>query len=261
MVMTNPFRKVPRYEKLDSEPCEDTVKPTEVFTLSQPCTRLWKTRSLVTVALLSSFLGFLLATALLSWQPQLIVPINTLNGQTSAEASEDIPDAGSFAEERFLDCGSTRAEAIARGCTLDIMADAWLPQACYHADVAEEALSPDTHLAHLGGAGPNEWYLDNNFTRPIPQESLKNLDGLVGYTWETYHLAHCIYDWQASVRAVNRVLRGESHVYVHAKVLEEEHVSHCATVIADHKRRDGVKNIVTFGLGECIRLDKVIRIG
>ena len=137
------------------------------------------------------------------------------------------------------------------------MADAWLPEACYHADAAEKALSPDTALAHLGGAGPFDWYLDDNHTKPIPQESLKLLDSLLGYTWQPYHAAHCIYEWMTITRAMNRVRSGESPVYVHSKLLEENHINHCAMIIAGQKVLEGTRVEVHFGLGECVRLDEV----
>jgi ribosomal protein L18E len=72
-------------------------------------------------------------------------------------------------------------------------------------------------------------------------------------------VAHCIYDWQASIRAMNRVVRGESPVYVHSRVLDEDHIAHCGIVIADRRRRTGAKAEVHFGLGECVRLDEVVR--
>lgn len=50
-----------------------------------------------------------------------------------------------------LDCGSTRGEAIANGCSLDLTADAWLPQACYYdAEAAAEELS-SLHTLEIAG--------------------------------------------------------------------------------------------------------------
>lgn len=52
----------------------------------------------------------------------------------------------------ILNCGSTRAETLANGCTLDIMGDAWLPSACYNSSAAASAFS-STMLANLTGSG------------------------------------------------------------------------------------------------------------
>jgi hypothetical protein len=72
-------------------------------------------------------------------------------------------------------------------------------------------------------------------------------------------VAHCMYDWQMSLRAINRVMKGESPVFVHDRALDEHHVAHCGTVIADQKWRIGDKALVKFGSGECVRLDEVVR--
>jgi hypothetical protein len=143
------------YEKLDSDSSED-ISDSEngtVFHL-QP-TPPWKSRYVLPLAFAFSTLGFLTAAGMLALYWQLVASFNELSSQSSPEIHQE--SSHEVSSDLILDCGSSLGEAMARGCTLDIMADAWLPQACYYADAAEEAMSPDTRLAHYGGAGPFEW--------------------------------------------------------------------------------------------------------
>ena len=178
---------------------------------------------------------------------------------TPPEHSHKLPHTHQPEVDISPHCGKSREEAIALGCTLDVMGDAWLPPACYDSSAAAKALSPDTRLARLGGAGPFPWFLDKNFTQPITQDDLQTLGEQPGYTWETYHVAHCLYDWQMAIRQINRAIKGEEPVFLYPRALEEEHVAHCGVVIADQKRRIGAKAVVKFGFGECLRIDGVLR--
>lgn len=138
------------------------------------------------------------------------------------------------------------------------VANAWLPQLCYDAEAANAALSPASKLAQIGGAGTWPWFADQNFTIPKTyMELTEPRDGEVvgGWTWETYHAAHCLYDWSAGVKAMNRVLSGERNVYVHSAVVNAPHIDHCNFVLADQKNRVRAKTHVKFGYGKCVRLD------
>lgn len=161
--------------------------------------------------------------------------------------------------ESALSCGSTRTEAVSMGCVMDIMSVAWLPPACYNSQLSQRALAPDTILATLGGAGPNDWFLDDEHTQRISAQSLKDLDSLVAYTAQSYHLAHCIYSWQTIANLMNRVMQGETPVYVYSKLLDEEHIHHCSMVIAANHKLRHTNVSVTFSLGTCTRLDSFVR--
>ncbi|KLJ06370.1 hypothetical protein EMPG_10199 [Blastomyces silverae] len=155
----------------------------------------------------------------------------------------------------IMDCGKTRAEAVSRGCVLDVMGTAWLPPLCYDKELAEEAVLPDTNLAKVGGSGKFPWWLSHNHTTEISQDSLQHSDDLVGYTWETFHMAHCLYDWRVLVKAAKRIRSGERNVYVHVALLNYHHAHHCSEVIANQDHRVGGKSKVDFALGRCVRLD------
>ncbi|PGH37039.1 hypothetical protein GX50_00022 [[Emmonsia] crescens] len=155
----------------------------------------------------------------------------------------------------IMDCGKTRAEAVSRGCVLDVMATAWLPPLCYDKELAQESVLTDTNLAKIGGAGIFPWWASHNHTAEISQDSLQHLDGLVGYTWEVFHMAHCLYDWRVLVKAAKRIRDGERNVYVHIALLNYHHAHHCSEVIANQDHRVDGKSKVDFALGRCVRLD------
>lgn len=160
-----------------------------------------------------------------------------------------------------ITCGASRVEAIANGCRLDVMGDAWLPAPCFNSTAASAAVDRTTFLSKLLGKGIFDWYIDSNHTQSVSLERLSELDSLRAYTWQAYHVAHCIYSWQTTVRAVNRVLSGERDVYIPSRLLSEAHVQHCARIIAGNGGEEGILRgpvyaavEVRFGLGTCINL-------
>jgi hypothetical protein len=174
--------------------------------------------------------------------------------------SHDIPPKTpeTKAQTQSVDCGTTRAEALTKGCRLDVMADTWLPAPCFNETTAAAAFSHSDVLANFSGAGLFDWYLDENHTQPVTIDGLAGVDALRAYTWQVYHVAHCIYSWQTLVGALNRVIRGETGVYIHSKLLEEGHAHHCAMVLAANGGEEGFLRgtavEVRFGLGECVDL-------
>ncbi|OJD11652.1 hypothetical protein AJ78_07622 [Emergomyces pasteurianus Ep9510] len=202
------------------------------------------------------FIGLLSLGALLL----IFTPKNWVRGGTcvcseSTVGSKEEPSLLQDEAGLIMDCGKTRAEAVSRGCVLDVMATAWLPPLCYDKELAQEAVLTDTNLAKVGGAGTFPWWTSHNHTTEIPQDSLQHLDDLVGYTWETFHMAHCLYDWRVLVKAAKRIRDGERNVYVHVALLNFHHAHHCSEVIANQNHRVGAKSKVDFALGRCIRLD------
>ncbi|QSS60188.1 hypothetical protein I7I51_04985 [Histoplasma capsulatum] len=185
------------------------------------------------------FIGLIAFGALLI----VLAPKNWLRGNSCvfASGSKEVSSSPQQQndEDLVMDCGKTRAEAVARGCVLDIMGAAWLPQLCYDKELAEESVSPDTELAKVGGSGISQWWRNYNRTVEISQDRLQYLDDLVGYTWEEFHVAHCLYDWRALVKAAKRIRKGERNV----------------EVIANQDHRAGATAKVDFALGKCVRLD------
>ncbi|KAK4240929.1 hypothetical protein C8A03DRAFT_30896 [Achaetomium macrosporum] len=237
-----------RYERLNSdEPSSDEgkPKPRRWYGFCPPATRSrW-------VAVLVLGTTILLVCAAL-YGISLHLHLGKPAGQTTTGSPPPDPRLPP------LNCGLSRAEALAKGCRLDVMADAWLPSPCFNETAAAMAFSRQTILSNLTGAGIFDWYADANHTAPVSLEDLAALDSLRAFTWQVYHLAHCIYSWQTMVRALNRVMRGEKGVYVHSKLLDEDHVHHCAMVLAANGGEDGILRgtavEVRFGLGECVDL-------
>ncbi|PGH07163.1 hypothetical protein GX51_01950 [Blastomyces parvus] len=186
------------------------------------------------------FIGLLSFGALLfTLAPKSWIRGNSCVCSEGTTGSEGVASSTQKDGDLIMDCGKTRAEAVSRGCVLDIMGTAWLPPLCYDKELAEEALLPDTNLAKVGGSGVFPWWESHNHTTEIPQDSLQYKDDLVGYTWETFHMAHCLYDWRVLVKAAKRIRSGERNV----------------EVIANQDHRVGGKSKVDFALGRCVRLD------
>ncbi|KAI0151870.1 hypothetical protein GGR57DRAFT_503797 [Xylariaceae sp. FL1272] len=167
------------------------------------------------------------------------------------------------AQQHMLHCGTSRKEAIANGCTLDVMGAAWMPAACYDAGEAQEALDPTTLLINLTGPSIFDWYRDPRREYPLTLDDLPTLESLKAYTWQVYHVAHCIYSYKRTIKAMNRVFRGEKDVYIHSKLLTEEHADHCAMILAasggEEGRLRGSPVELRIGLGKCSKLDLVGR--
>lgn len=49
-----------------------------------------------------------------------------------------------------------------------------------------------------------------------------------------------MYSWTTTVRAMNRVREGERDVWIDQRLLSEEHVHHCAMVLAGNGGEEGV---------------------
>ncbi|KAI1912066.1 hypothetical protein LOZ39_004438 [Ophidiomyces ophidiicola] len=156
-----------------------------------------------------------------------------------------------------VSCGHSHADAVARNCAFDVLAAAWIPPRCHDRDLARDAQAPDTPLARLGGAGPFPWWADANHTRPIAPHQLAVQPDMRAFTWETFHVAHCLYKWRALRNAAERVARGERDVWVHDQLLAAGHIDHCTQVIASQPQRAGARAEVRFAFGRCVRLDPV----
>ncbi|WEW58383.1 hypothetical protein PRK78_003851 [Emydomyces testavorans] len=154
-------------------------------------------------------------------------------------------------------CGRTRSEALSRNCTFDVLASAWIPPLCYDAQLVRLSQSENTTLASLGGSGPFPWWLDDNHTVSVAQDKLSSLDSMVAYTWETFHVAHCLYKWQWLLKATERMRKGEKGVWVHDQVITPGHIRHCNEIIANQGMRVGAKAEVQFAFGKCARLDPI----
>jgi len=159
-----------------------------------------------------------------------------------------------------ISCHPADNDTAPKDCIFDEMLNGWVPPACYNSLLAHEALRNDTLLALHGGAGPFPWWRDENHTVPLPGSELEahvlSTDGaLKAYTWEKWHVAHCLYVWRLSREIIQKIADGSSgEVWVDERVLEEEHVYHCNNVIANQDHRVGARAVVHFGFHKCVRV-------
>lgn len=158
-----------------------------------------------------------------------------------------------------ISCQAGRGKVPPSECIFDEMLNGWVPKACYSQTLAADAVQEDTKLALLGGAGHFPWYKDLNFSSPIPSASLPEYlqsdDGnMNAYTWEKWHVAHCLYVWRLGLDMMRRVSRGEANLYVNVRVLDAGHINHCNRVIANQDHRVNATANVTFGYNTCIKV-------
>lgn len=107
-------------------------------------------------------------------------------------------------------CGHTPEQAMAAGCTFDVMMDEWLQESCRDRELTEEFESI------------KDWpfYTDENRTRRLSREELSLKP--VAYTTLEYHVAHCSFALRKLHRAISKGWDIETNV------ASEAHTTHCA---------------------------------
>ncbi|PYH93996.1 hypothetical protein BO71DRAFT_399246 [Aspergillus ellipticus CBS 707.79] len=116
------------------------------------------------------------------------------------------------------DCGTSAAEALARGCQFDAMSFSWLPPACFDAPLMQDFLRQRDW----------QWFLD-----PAGQQAVPSARALTGeydklYVTREYHLLHCLYMWRKMHRAV---LFGEGRGAVDGYIANIAHTEHCGRML------------------------------
>ncbi|KAK7997808.1 hypothetical protein PG989_005848 [Apiospora arundinis] len=114
-------------------------------------------------------------------------------------------------------CGSSPAEATARGCQFDVISFSWLPDACYDAELSE-AFRQKYAL---------EWFADPDKRRPLSYAEIMTGEHTGLYVnWE-YHVAHCTAMWKKMHRALlgerggKHAIDGYIGVYAHTEHCEK----------------------------------------
>ncbi|KAF6806296.1 hypothetical protein CMUS01_14403 [Colletotrichum musicola] len=114
--------------------------------------------------------------------------------------------------QRTGQCGTTPAEARARGCRFELHNFAWIPAACYDDELADERDAQGGWL----------FSTDENGTKLIPKEVA--FRGELSAAWVPWsqHLAHCALIWRKFHRAVafGRPMDSWTSSY--------SHTNHCA---------------------------------
>ncbi|KAI0520847.1 hypothetical protein F5B22DRAFT_54612 [Xylaria bambusicola] len=115
-------------------------------------------------------------------------------------------------------CGSSPAEAVARGCHFDVISFCWLPDACYDTELAEEFRA--NHKL--------EWFVDPDKQHPLSYEQIMTGEHTGLYVnWE-YHVAHCTTMWKKMHRAILGDL-GKSAI--DGYIGSYDHTKHCEMML------------------------------
>lgn len=168
------------------------------------------------------------------------------------------------AAARGEECGHTAKEAIDNGCRLDIMSNLWTPALCFDEAFANDTLNGVTAGANEFGLDEFWWYEDEELTRPLTVDSLevflqqqaRNDLPLEAFAPRSFHAAHCSYLSRVGARGLQRLIDGETDVWVPEPSATLEHARHCEHVFGEIFRQDRDRQWtqVGFGYAPCIRI-------
>lgn len=134
-------------------------------------------------------------------------------------------------------CGGTVAEAQERGCKWDLLAAAWLPQAC----IDEELTNG------FRDERPWRYFADRNGTEELFEPELQYRVGPndTYYTTLEYHRMHCNYQWRKMHRAMQRGTRIESGL------AKYHHTLHCGFVGLQEAGLQDLTTVISVEFMEC----------
>jgi hypothetical protein len=158
-------------------------------------------------------------------------PATNLHAETLTPDGKSFPSGQLTWAQKFtpLPCGTTPAEALARGCHFDIIATAWLPSKCIDYELAAE----------FAALHPWQYFANRNGTDPFPDDPdvLGTQTGLV-WTTDRWHAAHCLYMW----KKLNRAIVGGW--MTDAETVSQSHTDHCTMNIMNMKEPDAIKGVM-----------------
>lgn len=140
-------------------------------------------------------------------------------------------------------CGSSTAEARARGCVMEPMVYGWMPAPCYISDLSAE-YTPFEDRA---------WYTSSRYLDSERIRVADLWDGVHEHIFAPqYHGEHCLFLWRKLALAVQRRLP-----YLDHKSLDPEHAGHCSRLLMDHgveQYRLNTTNDVVLGFYRCLKM-------
>lgn len=128
-------------------------------------------------------------------------------------------------------CGSSPAEAHSNGCVYDFIAGAFVPTACFDAELEEEFLSL------------KEWrfYGDENAMQELSVESIKADGGTEPlFVSVEYHWIHCAYTWRKLHRSRISGTPIDDHIADYA------HTAHCGQGLVSQCDANDTRPIIAF---------------
>jgi hypothetical protein len=117
-------------------------------------------------------------------------------------------------------CGDTRDQALAKGCTFDMMSWSWMPPACEDVQLSNEYLQ----LREW------EWFADKNMTQPVSRDEVEQ--GIVKHVWTSreWEEVQCVYN----LRKVHRAARAGRPIDGFAG--HKEYSEYCADLLVETAR-------------------------
>lgn len=110
-------------------------------------------------------------------------------------------------------CGTTPAEARAKGCHFEMTGFSWLPKECLDPTVEAEFLELNLH-----------YYRDANYTQEAPLEEVQRGEGYY-FVRQDYHRAHCAFLFKKLHRAL------DSGNKVDGLIWSVHHTGHCVHML------------------------------
>ncbi|KAF7933009.1 uncharacterized protein EAE97_008776 [Botrytis byssoidea] len=145
--------------------------------------------------------------------------LETYNSQQPelAELGESHHSHESHNNMLWKDCGSSGEEAQAKGCVFDVILVAWLQPECFDSELHEAYLSDHDY----------PFWLDRSLQTPTDLAEVRLGKHTTVYSSSEFHLAHCAYFLEQSVRGFRR------GGMVDNVTLDNEHTEHCARSLRD----------------------------
>lgn len=112
-------------------------------------------------------------------------------------------------------CGTTPAEARAKGCVFEMTGFSWLPKECADPTVEIEFLE----------SKELQYYRDANYTQEVSLDEVKRGDGPGFFVKQDYHLAHCGFLFKKLHRALS-----QGHK-VDGLISPVHHTGHCVHML------------------------------
>ncbi|RAL63401.1 hypothetical protein DID88_003825 [Monilinia fructigena] len=153
-------------------------------------------------------------------------------------------------KEVIVDCGSTPAEAQAKGCVWDLMSFSWTHPACYNKNISDEFLDkygPFTFHANINKKPGYELTQDElPYVRSVTPETK------VPMVWaqEHYHTAHCAY-----IMKLLHIAAMSGHLVTNEGI-GMGHTNHCVGVFLDPTREpfSKITTRVELLFGKCVQI-------
>lgn len=145
------------------------------------------------------------------------------------------------AGSRVATCGSSIAEATAKGCVWDLMNYAYVPTACYDKEESSRWIEK---------YGPWKWHRDANGAEPVQQVDLSKTETV--YAEQSWHVEHCLY----TIRSTH--VAGVKNGYVTDQAVQVNHTNHCIDFITRHVSGGGQASTkAELQFMSCVTLDYV----